>query len=359
MGLQRKHLHRVLLWFLAAVLLAAATEASQTIRSDCEEYCGDVSIPYPFGTREGCYLNEVFLITCNHNFTPPKPQLRTSDIEVLNISLDAQELRIYTSVARTCYDSSGGIIRSSTAFVRLNYFPFSYTRNKFTAVGCDTLAHAVALQGDDLIKTGCMSFCASANSSSDGVCSGIGCCQSLIPEGLLIFNSSVRGQSNRSRIWEFSPCSYSFLVEEDAYNFSTADLRGLQNTSVVPTVLDWAVGNLTCEEAQKNSSNYACPKQSVCNESSNGPGYRCNCPQGYQGNPYLPLPNGCQDIDECEDSTLNNCTNSCHNIPGSYKCSCPKWYKGDGKRDGEGCTIDPLLLTKVSLGKSLYFYTEQ
>ncbi|XP_059629949.1 wall-associated receptor kinase 2-like [Cornus florida] len=348
MALQRKHLCMVLLWWLAAAALA--TEASQTIRSDCEEYCGNVSIPYPFGTSEGCYFNEDFLITCNHTFNPPIPQLQTSNIEVLDISLDAHELRIHTFIAQTCYDSRGYIEYRTTAFTRLKTFPFSYTRNKFTAVGCDTLAMVAALQGDNLVRTGCMSFCASEDSVSDGVCSGIGCCQSLIPKGLLIFNTSVGGISNHTMVWGFSRCSYSFVVEEEAYNFSRADLRDLQNTSVVPTVLDWAVGDQNCEEAKKNSTNYACGEKSVCNESDNGPGYRCNCPQGYQGNPYLPLPNGCQDINECENSTLNDCTNSCQNIDGSYECSCPKWHKGDGKRSGRGCTLDPLLLIKVSAG---------
>ncbi|XP_059631731.1 putative wall-associated receptor kinase-like 16 isoform X2 [Cornus florida] len=297
MGLQRKHLQMVLLWCLVAVLALATTKASQTIRSDCDEYCGDVSIPYPFGTSEGCYFNKDFLITCDHSVNPPKAQLlNSSTVEVLNISIDAHELRIHTFIAIRCYDSLGHTTDDNISYTTLPFFPFSYTRNKFTAVGCDTFANAIAFQGDDLIMAGCLSFCTDENSTRDGVCSGIGCCQSLIPEGLLVFNSSVGSLFNHSRIWDFSPCSYSFLVEEDAYNFSTAHLKDLQYRRVVPTVLDWAVGNLTCEEAQKNSSNYACPKESVCNESSNGPGYRCNCPQGYRGNPYLPFPNGCQGI---------------------------------------------------------------
>jgi hypothetical protein len=60
-----------------------------------------------------------------------------------------------------------------------------------------------------------------------------------------------------------------------------------------PVVLDWAVGNETCPDAKKNLTSYACKAQpSECHNSTNGPGYRCNCPSGYKGNPYLV--GGCQ-----------------------------------------------------------------
>ncbi|KAE8100179.1 hypothetical protein FH972_018104 [Carpinus fangiana] len=66
--------------------------------------------------------------------------------------------------------------------------------------------------------------------------------------------------------------------------------------------------------------------------------------QGYQGNPYLlqghGVCNDIDDIDECGDQTLNNCTNHCFNTQGSYKCSCPKLNRGDGRKDGEGCSVD-------------------
>jgi hypothetical protein len=52
----------------------------------------------------------------------------------------------------------------------------------------------------------------------------------------------------------------------------------------VPVVL----GNETCKVAQANQSSYACvSKNSTCIDSSNGPGYFCNCSNGYEGNSYL------------------------------------------------------------------------
>lgn len=87
-------------------------------------------------------------------------------------------------------------------------------------------------------------------------------------------------------------CGYSFLADERSFNFSIDDLKDMRGVTRFPTVLDWAVGSVNCQEAVKNSSNYICREQSQCVDVPNGPGYRCKCMDGYQGNPYLA--NGCK-----------------------------------------------------------------
>ncbi|EZA47230.1 Fibrillin-2 [Ooceraea biroi] len=46
----------------------------------------------------------------------------------------------------------------------------------------------------------------------------------------------------------------------------------------------------------------------------------CTCPEGYT---YLQEEHVCQDIDECQDESRNNCSHICINTSGSYYCECP------------------------------------
>ncbi|GFZ09867.1 hypothetical protein Acr_21g0004660 [Actinidia rufa] len=246
------------------LLLAIVVAASQALPG-CENLCGNISVPYPFGTRPGCFKSDYFLVTCNSSFNPPKLYLTRSLIEVTDIFLSFGYAVIKGSQGR-----------------------------KYT--------------------TGCLSLCDSIDNVINGSCSGIGCCQTIIPKEVRSYNIRVNSYDNHSSVWDFNPCSYSFVAEDNTYTFSSLDLADLQGRTSVPVVLDWAVGNETCAAARKNQTSFACKQNSKCYNFDNGPGYRCNCSDGYEGNPYLS--NGCQDIDECKISSPCNMT--CHNLPGTY-----------------------------------------
>ncbi|XP_023897493.1 wall-associated receptor kinase 2 [Quercus suber] len=333
MALREMLLQQLLLLLLGLIILAA-TEASQP-NSNCERSCGSVSIPYPFGTKEGCYHDESFLITCNKTKSgTSKPFLRRGNIPVLNISLDG-ELRVSSAIAHACYNDSGIPVNKTKTGLSLTKFAVSSTKNKFTAVGCDVVA-LIRGSGERDYGTGCLSLCRSVDSVESGSCVGIGCCQSPIPTGVTDFTVALTSLNNHSTILDFNPCNFGFVVEENTYSFSASDFKNLMNKTV-PVVLDWAVGNETCEDAERNSTSYACiAKNSTCYASNNGGGYRCNCSSGFEGNPYLV--DGCKDIDECQNP--NPCYKElCHNFDGGFNCYCPKGYEGDGMKNGTSCKL--------------------
>ncbi|GAB2212946.1 hypothetical protein Drorol1_Dr00020952 [Drosera rotundifolia] len=327
---------KLVLLLFCVVSLAEATNASVTDPTSCNDMCGNMSIPYPFGITEGCYLNDDFLVDCNTTTGIPYLWKETWNHQVLNFSLDGQ-LLIYTYVGNNCY--SGNISVLSLSHPR---FPFSKTRNKFTALGCDTYAHIEDTKTNS--TTGCSSICQQKD-VENGSCSGAGCCQTSVPEtDMLNFKITVASFSNHTQVSHFSPCSYAFLVDQDYYTFSISDLENF--TNVVPTTLDWAIGNQTCEEAF-SSGEYVCGSNTSCVDTDNGPGYRCSCSSGFQGNPYLP--NGCQDIDECKDPDKYPCKKKCINTFGSYNCTCEKGYHGDTTNNLEACVRDQWHLSRAEI----------
>ncbi|XLS67231.1 hypothetical protein HN51_018254 [Arachis hypogaea] len=286
-----------------------SSDAVTQPNSNCTKRCGPLEIPFPFGTDESCSLDSSFLISCNHTSTP---YLTHNNSTVLSISLDG-EMRVSAAVARGCYDVNGTRINETSydKIFNLTHFSFSSSKNKLTVVGCNTIGEVV---GYNVIErrnyaTGCFSVCLSVNETTSGICTGAGCCQSPIPASGLsdigIGSYSSGADSYNAVFGNINPCGYAFVAEDGAYNFSSADLVNFRHQSF-PVVVDWAVGNQTCEEAQKNTSSYACrADKSECYNATKGLGYVCKCSTGFGGNPYLV--GGCQDVDECMNKEWNDC----------------------------------------------------
>ncbi|KAK8681796.1 hypothetical protein V6N13_054197 [Hibiscus sabdariffa] len=343
-------LSRILQLILSSCLLAAGASLGS---QPCEDKCGDVSIPYPFGTTPECYLNRAFLITCNKSSSTHRPQLGRGNLVVTNITLEGQ-VEVLNNVARDCYSASGTRVDRYSPWLRASMYTISNDRNKFTAVGCDTYATVTAEREDSDTEyiTGCISYCDKNDAKSFGnSCSGIGCCQIPIPSGLKNINVSVTSYNNHTYVWDFNPCSYAFVADQSKFNFSFTSFDELEDVEFLPMVLDWAIGNETCNVSQ-GKFGYACKQNSICLDPANRSGYICKCKVGYEGNPYHP--SGCQDIDECQTSK-HDCVyeRKCVNTPGSYKCSCPKGFHGDGRKDGTRCSRNELNVIKISIAFSL------
>ncbi|KAG8499391.1 hypothetical protein CXB51_005970 [Gossypium anomalum] len=331
------------LMILLNVILTVKASTPAVAKPGCRSRCGDVIIPYPFGTGGDCNITAGFFINCSTSFIPHKPFFG-GNIEVINISTDGQ-LRILSNTSYDCYNTS----YRNWLFYHLRFFEFSINnnKNKFTAIGCDTYAVVQGFYGQRY-ATGCLSLCNNITDVSNGSCSGIGCCQTRIPKDVTSYNISLASYANHTNVLLENPCSYAFVAEIDNYTFSASDLRGFEfQGKQFPITLDWKIGNRSCNEANMDVNNFACKEYSKCVDSENNSGYLCKCLEGYVGNPYLP--NGCQDINECESMSPCNGMARCTNLPGTYNCSCPVGYEGDGKKSGTGCSLPNKDQSKTSL----------
>ncbi|MBA0797904.1 hypothetical protein Gohar_008557, partial [Gossypium harknessii] len=242
---------------LLNVILTVKASTPAVAKPGCPSRCGDVIIPYPFGTGRDCNITAGFFINCNTSFRPHKPFF--GNLEVINISTDGQ-LRILSNTSYDCYNTS----YKNWLFYSfwLSEFSINNNKNKFTAIGCDTSAVVQDLYGQRY-ATGCLSLCNNITDVPNGSCSGIGCCQTSIPKDVRSYNISLESYANHTNVLSENPCSYAFVAEVDSYTFSASDLRGFQFQS-----------------------------RHKCVDSENNSGYLCKCLEGYMGNPYLP--NGCQ-----------------------------------------------------------------
>nr|DAD42634.1 TPA_asm: hypothetical protein HUJ06_000864 [Nelumbo nucifera] len=83
----------------------------------CQEKCGNVTVPYPFGMvdDQNCY-RYLYEVTCNHSFNPPKLFLGTNgNVEVLEIS-SSGTLRVKTDIGYDCYNNSENVVWSLPSF---------------------------------------------------------------------------------------------------------------------------------------------------------------------------------------------------------------------------------------------------
>ncbi|XP_037439288.1 wall-associated receptor kinase 1-like [Triticum dicoccoides] len=392
---------------LSILLLAAETGHEQTMgaiagqqppitREGCPDKCGETSIPFPFGMARGCF-RPGFQVVCNHSFRPPRafladnggrtyqrmmdqnytgpsfrpgePLRRNKAVELIDVSVDKSEARIYTAVSSIC-STSGTHAVGRYAFTYLDKagpFLASPVRNVLVGVGARVEATMVSSFGETekamAYRPSCLSdLVGNLQFATDGECSGRGCCVAVLPPEAPLLTRFVAGfrPRHRRRGWESSPCSYGMVVQSSWYNFSTPDLYGYEALSGrlargVPAVLDFAIRKGTCPpDGQQPPAGYACVSgNSSCSNEARG--YVCKCSEHYHGNPYIT--NGCQDIDECklrkqshELRLLYPCSDDgiCSNRVGGYDCRCKPGMKGDAIKGH--CTEKFPLPAKVVVG---------
>ncbi|RWW58196.1 hypothetical protein BHE74_00034971 [Ensete ventricosum] len=276
---------------LLLLLLLLTATATMAFEQNCTRRCGSVGVPYPFGIEPGCY-RDGFDLSCNN-----ESKLYIGNIEVIGVDVLNGQARVYKRISWDCNESYDNPKASIAMDVTGSPYTFSDTSNKFTAIGCDTIALFVGAT-DHSYSTGCVSICNDNTTFSNGSCSSAGCCQTSILPGLQFFNITFSPAGHKDISWD-NPCSFAFLVDGSWYSFRTTDLNETdflnRNDGRVPMVLDWSIGDVRCEEAPQNLTSYACrSNNSSCLDAANGSGYLCNCSRGYQGNPYVE--GGCEGL---------------------------------------------------------------
>jgi len=113
--------------------------------------------------------------------------------------------------------------------------------------------------------------------------------------------------------------------------------------------MQWAVANLTCQEAQQNKSGYACvSNNSTClgvNSTRSYIGYRCKCTSGFQGNPYIL--NGCEG--SVSQTTLQNIYIYVLNIKNGLQLNKGKQQHHSGTYAGLKFMVEPFVFNNNTL----------
>ncbi|CAL5029619.1 unnamed protein product [Urochloa decumbens] len=246
--------------------LLATALAGPIALPGCPESCGEIGVPYPFGIGHGCFY-EGFNLTCDNN-----EKLFLGDgVEVLNISLPHGTVHVRSKILLS---DSPGFNGSWSGLAATGPFMVSSRGNWFVAFGCNIVAEIIPYGSAGYGST-CAAKCVDVQQNSTGPsCSAIGSCQTTIGWGVHSYDIQVRQLMNGRKPSGIRPHKAAFIVDNDCFTYyfdENYDQR------------------------------------------------RCNCSQGYEGNPYIR--DGCQDIDECSQPDVYSCHGTCINVPGTYKCS--------------------------------------
>ncbi|KNA26000.1 hypothetical protein SOVF_001450 [Spinacia oleracea] len=242
----------------------------------CQDICGNVTIPYPFGVGSNCYHTLPYAVTCNTSLSHPKLFLNKYNLEVEQINihtkfhLDQNTITVNTPLQRICNTKDANI--SSIDF---NGTPYSFSSDNSVFVGsCGSTA--LVLDRNNNILGGCTSVCNSSHMITDH-CIGRGCCRFDLPSSIDYL---------RINIFNFGDnCTNTMLVN------MSSPIISLFKFAVVPTVLEWRPGNITSPGDDPNID---------CQGSADE--FDCYCKNGTSGNPYLPY--GCQVPTECMECKL-------------------------------------------------------
>ncbi|KAK1410821.1 hypothetical protein QVD17_37362 [Tagetes erecta] len=214
-------------YILLILLSLRAKETSTQIvpkyaMEGCEDKCGAVRIPYPFGIGANCSVNAWYIVNCTSS-TPYLSAFR--QLQVLRVDLGNQTVTVNTPIMSDCNHTKSLDLSGSPFF-------FSRSQNKFVFEGCGN----AFMMDHGRSVTGCSTTCGNDSVNDMNNCLGISCCQTTIPHHLKSYNMNLTGvEGDRA-------CRSALLVDRDSYvegRFSVA----AENNSYVPISLLWTLSD--------------------------------------------------------------------------------------------------------------------
>ncbi|KAM0056279.1 putative wall-associated receptor kinase, galacturonan-binding domain-containing protein [Helianthus debilis subsp. tardiflorus] len=210
--------------FILVILFSSTTTSIASYSKDgCEDMCGKVRIPFPFGIGTSCSVNRWYTVDCNSS----TPYLSAfNHLQVLGVNLELQTITVNTPKYYDCQN-----LGSQTRSINLGKSPFLFSKshNKFVFEGCGS---ARMMDHESHVLTGCSNNCLNDTlSDRRNSCFGDSCCQNTIPHYLKAYDINITRQGGDDR-----GCGSAFFVDETSY------VEG-DNNSYIPTSLLWTLSD--------------------------------------------------------------------------------------------------------------------
>ncbi|KAI3723165.1 hypothetical protein L2E82_34564 [Cichorium intybus] len=223
---------QVLYIFILILLTISLVEAQYYAKARCNDTCGHVRIPFPFGIGSNCAANEWYNVDCIFS----KPYLSAlNNVQVLDIS--SRTVTVNVSVISVDCENP---IQDSNLVLTTSHgkspFVFAGSINSLFFLGCGT----ATIMENGTVITGCSTTCGKDTVPDITNCAGVGCCRTAIPHDLQSFTFNLTGSERHD---EEGTCGSAFLVDTSRairYYMGDVLIRFIgKDRDFVPITLSW------------------------------------------------------------------------------------------------------------------------